>query len=198
LNQPAPTLIQAVELRHLAPLLELFERSHAPCACQYYAFEGDHRAWQDRCANRQGENREALARELEAGQLLGFVALQGTRVVGWLRLAEPGQMMKLYQGRFYRGLPCFAGPRAGILSVACFLVDPSLRRRGVARNLLTFAADSCRRAGYQSVEAFPRGASDVSDGEQWTGPLSLFRELGFVVVHDFGPYPVLRLEFAGP
>jgi hypothetical protein len=44
------------------------------------------------------------------------------------------------------------------------------------------------------VEAFPRSDLDVPAAALMMGPLALFVRAGFEVVHDFGPYPVLRLE----
>jgi len=81
-----------------------------------------------------------------------------------------------------------------VMTVGCVLVVPAFRRRGIARRLLGAQVDYARQLGARALEAFPRGASDVSDGEQWMGPLSIFAELGFAVVHDFSPYPVLRKD----
>jgi GNAT superfamily N-acetyltransferase len=79
--------------------------------------------------------------------------------------------------------------------VVCFLVDPAVRRLGVAQRLLQGALEWGRGEGLRSIEAFPRGAGDVSDDEQWTGPVGLYEQLGFFRVHDFLPYPVLRFDF---
>jgi GNAT superfamily N-acetyltransferase len=117
-------------------------------------------------------------------------------VGGWLRLEEERGLSKLYQGRLYRGLPCFSGERTGGVAVACLLVLPELRRKGVARALVQAAVQDCLARGNSFLEAFPRGRCDVSDEEQWMGPLDLYLELGFDVVHDFGPYPVLRRTLA--
>src|SRR5690606_30027086 len=48
--------------------------------------------------------------------------------------------------------------------------------------------------GARSLEALPRGASDASDAEYWLGRSSTLLAAGFQVVHDFAPYPVLRLQ----
>ena len=81
------------------------------------------------------------------------------------------------------------------MSVSCFLVDPGSRRHGIAKKLLQRAIQWARERGASGIEAFPRGAQDVSDEEQWTGPLGLYEGEGFALVHDFPPYPVLRLTF---
>jgi hypothetical protein len=47
--------------------------------------------------------------------------------------------------------------------------------------------------GARALEAFPRRPSEpVRDDELWTGPMAAFEDSGFVEVHAFAPYPVLR------
>ena len=103
-------------------------------------------------------------------------------------------MQKLYQQRLYKGLPCFAGPRTGVLTIGCMLVDEGLRRRGVARALVRHALQIAESHGASAIEAFPRRAEHAAAAELWTGPFNLFVELGFKIVSDFAPYPVLRYD----
>ncbi len=197
---PEALHIEQVGSEHAEALAALFERSDCPCYCRYWDFPGDARQWQDRCANSREVSRaellEALtAAESSGGELLGLVALAADgSCVGWMRLARPDRMGKLYDGRLYRGLPCLAGERRDILTVACFLVDEAWRRRGVARRLLERALDVATAAGARALEAFPRRAEGVSDAEHWMGPPTLYEELGFTVLHELGPYPVMRRE----
>lgn len=147
-----------------------------------------------RCGTERAENARALRAQLSDGSLSAFVAMKGDQAVGWLRLAPPEHLEKRYQGRLYRGLPCFDGERSRVLSVVCFLVDPALRMQGVAQRLLALALVWGRAEGFRALEGFPRGATDVSDEEQWTGPVGLFEALGFRKIHDFSPYPVFRFD----
>lgn len=188
-----PLVVEPGGTRHHAAVTRLFRRADCPCFCAYYGFPGDNRAWQDRQANHSAESERELATELGTGVGRFFVALRGVEVVGWLRIDEPSRLGKIYDGRLYRGLPCFSGDREGTWAVGCFLVDPAERRTGVARRLLTHAIDALGQEGARAIEAFPRGAADVSDGEQFTGPLRLYESLGFQAVSGFAPYPVLRL-----
>ncbi len=179
---------------HGEAIAALFERTDCPCYCRYWDFPGDARAWQDRCANDRKRSRAELLTALETeGELLGVVALEAGSVVGWLRLASPERLHKQYEGRLYRNLPCFGGDRSRVLAVACFLVDEERRRSGIARALLHEAISLARESGAQQLEAFPRGADDVSDAEHWLGPQRIYQDEGFEVVNDFRPYPVMRL-----
>lgn len=178
-------------------LARLFESADVPCHCRYWHFEGDKNAWLERCALSPEVNRTEMVAALERNDetMRGFVAMSSDgAAVGWLKLTESKHLDKLYSQRLYRGLPCFDGPREGIWAIGCILVDEAWRRQGVARRLLEAAIEGGRRRGARSIEAFPRRAEGVSDAQLWTGPVRLFLEAGFTTVHDFGPYPVLRLD----
>lgn len=149
-----------------------------------------------RCAGSSEANLAALKQDLLDESLSAFVAKTESEVVGWMRLARPQNLSKLYQGRLYKGLPCFTGERSTVFAIACFLVDTTSRRSGVASALLQAGIEWAKGQGATAIEAFPRGAQDVTDGEQFTGPLPLYEAAGFVKVHDFAPYPVLRLELS--
>lgn len=195
--------VERLAHRHGPALSELFERAGSPCFCRYWDFSGDKYQWQDRCANDPSQSRRELLDALDTvdektatmASLLGVVALTEDRTcVGWMRLATPARMDKLYEGRLYRGLPCFSGSREAVLAVACFLVDPDWRRRGVAERLLEAGIQLARETGARVLEAFPHRSAAASDEMFWLGPFSLYERQGFEVVHDFGPYPVLRRE----
>lgn len=174
--------------------LELLERESLGCYCRFHHFRGDKNAWHARVFHEPQENaREFRAMSLEPG-LHGMVALGADGgALGWMKIAPQRALSKIYEQRLYRGLPCFDGPREGVFTIGCFLVDERFRRRGVGRALLKSALEQARAEGARFVEAFPRGVQGVPDAELWTGPLAMFLTEGFEVVHDFPPYPVLRL-----
>lgn len=180
--------------QHFSSVVRLFEAAEVPCFCQYFGFSGDHRAWQDRCANHRIENREGLLDDLSRPDFHALVAVRGEEVVGWCRLGSPGQLAKTYQNRLYRNLPCLDPLRNDVVALGCFLVRPDERRSGIARSLLRSAITAARASGATCIEAFPRGASDVTDCEQWTGPLAMYLDAGFRIIHDFAPYPIVRLD----
>jgi GNAT superfamily N-acetyltransferase len=188
--------IRDARAEHAAGLCELFSHSEVPCHCRYWHFAGDKNAWLDRVANHSQRNRAEMVAALESGSddMSGLVAIDEHRVIGWLKLSPARSLDKLYTQRLYRNLPCFSGVREGVFTVGCLLVAPEQRRRGVARALLRGAVDKARALGGSAIEAFPRRAEGVSDAEHWLGPFGLFMESGFAIVHDFAPYPVLRLE----
>ncbi|WP_437948862.1 GNAT family N-acetyltransferase [Sorangium sp. So ce296] len=189
--------VAAAGPEHLAGLEALFEAAGTPCYCRYYHFEGTNNEWLARCSDGQGENRREFAAALAArsDEARGVVALaQGAAdVVGWLKVAPAAAVAKAYERRLYRGLPCFAGDRAGVFLIGCAVVHPRHRRRGVATALVAGAVELAPAWGARALEALPRRPREpVSDEELWTGPVSAFTRNGFVEVHTFEPYPVLR------
>jgi GNAT superfamily N-acetyltransferase len=186
--------VEMLRAGHGAALESLFSE-HGGCFCRWWAFEGDKNTWLLRCATAPQQNRDELAAAVASGAECGVVALRGEAIVGWLKLTRATALPKLYEQRPYRALPCFAGPRDAVWTVGCVLVDRAERRRGIARALLQHATEQLRAEGARALEALPRGAAGEQPDELvWMGPRELYAELGFVVVHDFAPYPVLRLD----
>jgi GNAT superfamily N-acetyltransferase len=185
---------EAAGPEHAEAMLELFERTGTPCHCQYWHFDGDKNAWLDRLFHAPELNRAAFVQNLSQRGPHGIVALDSARAVGWMKLCPAETVPKLYAQRLYRGLPCFNGPRDGVLTVGCLLVDDALRRRGVARALLRHGISLAREVGAGSVEAFPRRSEQAGPAELWVGPANIFLQAGFEIINDFAPYPVLRLD----
>ncbi len=173
-------------------LAALFEVSQTPCHCRWYDFHGDKNEWLDRCYNHPEENRDELLAAVRAQTLAGVIALQGGEVVGWMRLSWSAQLAKHYEQRIYRGLPCFEGDRGGVMAIGCFLVTPAHRLQGVPRRLLLAGIEHARQLGARALEAFPHRATGLPPEALFTGRFELLQELGFEVIHDFQPYPVLR------
>jgi GNAT superfamily N-acetyltransferase len=188
---------EAAGPEHAAGLGALFEAAGVSCYCRFWHFEGTNNAWLLQCATAAGENRAALEAGLAAGsdEARGVVARSGSGIVGWLKVAPVVVMKKAYDRRLYKGLPCFAGDREGVFLVGCALVHPEHRRRGVATALVAGAVLLAPAWGARALEALPRRPREaVSDEELWTGPMGAYARNGFVEVHAFEPYPVLRRE----
>lgn len=175
---------------HFEGLRALFLAAHSSCFCRWWHFQGTKNEWLDRCAHRPEENARELEGALAAGDpsAEGLVAIHEGRVVGWMKLTPRAAVRKLRSLPVYRSLDL--GPEEATLSIACILVDPRMRRQGIARALVAAASEHARG---RAIEAYPRRASEpLHDEEAWQGPERLFQELGFEAVHDVAPYPVYR------
>lgn len=180
-------------------LARLFQAAASPCFCRFWHFTGTNNDWLDRCANATGENERELRQALSAGsdEARGVVAIDPVSAVvaGWMKVAPAATMKKAYDRRLYRGLPCFEGDRAGVMAIGCLLVHPDHRKRGVSGALVRGAIAIAPSWGARALEAFPRRPKEaVRDDELWTGPIGAFEKNGFVEVHAFEPYPVLRRD----
>ena len=175
-------------------LAALFDRNNHGCYCQWWRFDGDKNAWLARLAHEPEANRRTL---LHAPSGPSSVAFDADGVaIGFMRLEPALELPKLYRERVYRELPCFSGQRTGVYTVGCFYVDEAQRRRGVARALLRHGIREVRHLGGTAIEAFPRRGEGLPVDQAFTGPFELFAAEGFKVVHDFAPYPVLRLTLS--
>jgi GNAT superfamily N-acetyltransferase len=182
-----------LEPRHLEVWAALFDACHSPCFCRFWHFQGSKNDWLARCAERPRANLDEHAAALRAGDpsARGLVAMEAEACVGWMKLAPRVTLPKLRNQSVYRALDL--GDGEGVYSIGCFLVHPLHRERGVARALLAAAPAAARAWGARAIEAYPRRTADRMHAEEaWQGPESLFVAEGFRVVHDDGPYPVLR------
>ncbi|HTV20985.1 MAG TPA: GNAT family N-acetyltransferase [Polyangiaceae bacterium] len=192
-----PYRVERAAPQHGAALATLLSTNGFGCYCRYWHFAGNHREWLARCAHTPDDNRTDLLAAFEAGssEASGMVAMsEHGDALGWLKLAPAIDMTKLYDQRLYKGLPCLQRDPLGVWTVGCLFVRESHRRQGVATALLAGAIGSAASQGARAIEAFPRSDVDVADAALMMGPLALFVRAGFEVVHDFTPYPVLRLE----
>jgi GNAT superfamily N-acetyltransferase len=190
-------MVEAARAAHERGLAALFKAAGSSCYCRFWHFTETNNAWLERCATAPLDNRAELEAALDArsDEARGVVAILGGQLIGWLKVAPAAVMQKAYDRRLYRGLPCFAGERAGVFLVGCSLVHPDHRQKGVATAMVEGAVRIAPSWGAQALEAMPRRPREpVSDEELWTGPMGAFEKNGFVEVHAFEPYPVLRRE----
>lgn len=200
MTSDTPVEVVPFEPAHAPELAELFDRADNACYCRYFHFAGDKYAWQDRLANAPALNRRDMleAACVASPEVQGVIARQSKerRAVGWMKVTPSGSLDKLYQGRLYRGLPCFDRPTEGVYTFGCFFIDPEFRGQGLAQRLVQVGIELVKGLGGRSIEALPRGDETVPEPERWLGRPSLFADAGFRVVHDFAPYPVLRFDLA--
>jgi GNAT superfamily N-acetyltransferase len=157
-------------------LARFFDACASTCHCRYWLFDGDKNAWLERCAEHADENERELASEIEREPLVGVVGIANDEIVGWLRVTERRRLPRLTALPVYRSLDL--GDSNGVASIACFLVHPSHRGRGVARAMLRAAIDLVQST--HVIEAYPRhSAHPLRDEEAWLGPERLFTSEGF-------------------
>lgn len=185
--------VERLGKQHLEGFRALFEAVGSGCYCRFWHFTGTKNEWLDRCAHRPHENLDEQASALARGDASaeGLVAVDdGARIVGWVKVAPRAHVPKLTSLPVYRAIPPAPGAEEATFCIACFLVHPSARRRGVARALALAAEAHALSLGGSVIEAHPRRplhGEPLYDEEVWQGPEKLFRDLGYSEVRGAGP-----------
>ncbi len=160
----------------------------AKCYCRYYHVPKTIQ-WATIPAQ---TNRDAMQTRIDVGEMEGFLAYEGSDVVGWVNAQARHKLPHCFArfGIKPTPLPCEPYEAAAIV---CFVIAPSRRRRGIARLLLRSALDSFVARGFQLVDAFPfnTGGSQLA-ADHYHGPLPLFLEAGFSVIEEHKDLTVVR------
>lgn len=181
-----PRTIERIRPSLLPAFLDFFDNSAfqdnpewGNCYCQCYHTEGGAEAW---CATTKEQNRERAILAIKQGRQPGFLAFEDGEPVAWVN-AGPR-----------RSYPMLLWKRTGgtdeddIVSIVCFLVAPTHRRRGIATQLLDHVIRSFEGS---ILEAYPRKIQG-SASEHYHGPLDLYLRAGFVPVSEGDGTVVVR------
>ena len=185
----------------------LMQACGSGCFCRFWHFAGGKNDWLARCFERPSDSRDEQLALVAQGspEARGLLALEEAEeeeaegeadvAIGWMKLAPRATLAKLRRQGAYRSLDL--GPDDGVWSVACFLIHPERRRRGVATALLQAADAHVRQWGGRAIEAYPhRAGYALRDEEAWMGPEAMLVGCGYELAHDDGPYPVYRRNLA--
>ncbi len=191
-----PPRVVPVSPADLEALEDLFEACASSCFCRYWHFAGNKNEWLARCAHAPDDNCSELREAIQKGDGTGrgLVAYEEDDAVGWLKLGRRAALRKLTNLPVYRAYTAAGAESADV--IACLLVRPSCRRKGVARALVAAAENVSRSAGAVALEAYPRHCeAPMHDEEAWMGPERVFIERGYEIVFGAAPYPVYRKRF---
>jgi GNAT superfamily N-acetyltransferase len=170
-----PIEIHALTPERRADYLDFFDRraftdnpKWASCYCHYPHADHHRIEW----ARRSGaDNRAAVDARIAAARMSGWLAYAGGQAIGWCNAGPRSAAV---------GLVDTPDPLADrIASIACFVIAPAWRGRGVARALLAAACDGLAARGFEWVEAYPLRDERASPAAQHLGPLALYRAAGF-------------------
>ena len=152
---------------------------HAPAALDWSSLPAD-------------ANRAAIGARIEVGEMEGFLAHDDAgRIVGWLN-AQPRHKLPHCFARLDIPPTPIAAPAHEAALVLCFVIDPALRRQGIARALLTHALDAFSRRGIRTVDAFPAKSASDTAAAHFRGPLRLYEALGFSRIAEHGDTLAMR------
>jgi len=140
------------------------------------------------------ENKRALKRIVDSGEVPGLLAYADGHPVGWCSVAPREAFPRLGRSRILKRVD-----DRPVWSAVCFFVDKQFRRKGVAVRLLEAAVEHAKKHGAKTVEGYPvepRKAS-TPDAFAFTGLASAFRKAGFVeVLRRSDTRPIMRYHMA--
>lgn len=168
-----------------------FERpsNYQGCHCMYWEYSGSNEEW----GKVEPEDLKARKRDLvQKNGSTGYLLYEDRKVVAWCQVGHRSYFEKLN-----RISPYAKSAHDDVTSITCFAVDPSYRKRGVARRLLEMVLEDLEGKGVKIVEGYPRPGSGLPDGDVWMGPLSLFLSTGFTIHIDDSNNPVVRKVVGG-
>lgn len=148
------------------------------CYCRFYHYDHEGGDWENEPA---ADNRTDACHLIADGTMRGWIALEGQRPVGWLNAGRKDG----YRAFCGDDVPGKASDATGIIT--CFLVAPSARGKGVARQLLETALEGFRAQGLSWVEAKPAKSPETA-ASNYHGPLSMYLKHGFEMAGDFSEY----------
>ncbi len=152
----------------------------AICYCHFYHFAGSNKQFNKRTAE---QNRKASKELILSGKMNGFIAYLDEKPIGWCNVNKKEN---------YAKIPYEEESEAKIASLICFVVAPSHRKQGVAKQLLIYACSSSKEKGYDLIEVYPRKGEKLSDAHSYRGPFSLYTSEGFSIYKEFKDYYVMR------
>ena len=150
------------------------------CYCHFYHFSGKTRQFFKRTAE---ENRNASKELILSEKMKGFIAYLDEKPVGWCNVNSKENFAKI---------PFEENSQNKIASLICFVVAPSYRKQGIARNLLRYACSDSQESGYDILEVYPRKGELLTDAHSYRGPFSLYKSEGFFIYKEFKDFYVVR------
>lgn len=156
----------------------------AGCYCHFFHVDSQP-AWEALDAT---ANRTAMRARIEVGEMEGFLAYDADdRVVGWLNAQPRPKLPHCFAQLRVDPPPIDVASHEAAL-VLCFVVDPALRRSGMARALLEHALADFVARGIRVVDAFPsRNPIGL-----FRGPQSLYEAAGFEPIGISGNTVMMR------
>lgn len=120
---------------------------------------------------------EQLIRE---GKMQGYLAYDEDKVVGWCNVNDRDNYS--YLEELFSAIKYDVKP-VKTKSVFCFLVASEYRGKGIATSFLEQVCKDAKQEGYEYVEAYPFGDSNMEF--QFHGTSTMYEKNGFHQVADF-------------
>lgn len=193
-----------VEIRKLTPdLLEdylyFFENeAHADnenedrCYCVCWCSD-DHREGKD--FSTPEKRRELAVQYINNGTIQGYLAYYDGQVVGWCNANTKSECLNCISWlRFMTSVNTKeAAPEIKVKSIFCFAIAPSMKRKGIATQLLERVCKDAADDGFDYVEAYPN-KKFIDIFSDFMGPLEIYKKSGFTIHEELENTYVMRKQ----
>jgi GNAT superfamily N-acetyltransferase len=122
---------------------------------------------------------------VKAGKEPGLLAYEDGVPIGWVSVAPREDYGHLSRSRHYGATE----PEEGVWCIVCFIVHPSARHRGVAKELLQAAVGHAVAKGASAVEGYPH-----TRRADYMGSAEMFASAGFEPVREASVRTIVRYE----
>lgn len=130
--------------------------------------------------NERPYRKRDYAKELiQNGILNGFVALYDNQIVGFCNADTKDNYFRMSRENHPNSWKDIK-EHDKIFAIVCFIIAPDMRRKGVAKALLSYACQFAEENGYDYVEGYPpKGEFTVKD---CGGSVSMYLDQGFEIL----------------
>lgn len=155
-----------------------------------YCLEGHlDRKTQEKWTNPK-ERREKAVELIQTGEMQGYLAYLGNKVIGWCNVNDREKYRYLTEMFKEIGYQTKEAKDAKVKVIFCFLTASEYRGKGVAQSLLNRVCEDAMRDGYAYVEVYP--FADEKFEFQYHGTVKMYEKNGFVEVADLKYVKVMQ------
>lgn len=128
------------------------------------------------------ERRQMAIDYVRSGQIEGYLAYSGGRIVGWCNANTKTDCLNCIG--WYRFMPQVnelpVDPAEKVKAIYCFLVVPEMHRMGIAKQLLEHVCREAAAEGFDYVEVYPE-KDDADPLKHFMGFVGMYQNLGFAI-----------------
>ncbi|MEW6050210.1 MAG: GNAT family N-acetyltransferase [Candidatus Zixiibacteriota bacterium] len=161
------------------------------CWCMYWRIPHGGKMWREATGE---PNRKAMMKLIKAGKVLGVLAFDQDRPVGWCSFGRRTDFPRTETAKAYR-----RDDIDKVWSINCFYIDKEYRQQGLVYTLAETAIKAIKKRKGRIVEAYPvpltKDGNKLPAAFVYTGPEAVFKKLGFKLVQRLSySRPLYRLE----
>lgn len=155
-----------------------------------YCLEGHlDRQTQEKWTNPK-ERREKAVELIQTGEMQGYLAYLGNKVIGWCNVNDREKYHYLTEMFKEIGYQTKEAKDAKVKVIFCFLTASEYRGKGVAQSLLNRVCEDAMQDGYAYVEGYP--FADEKFEFQYHGTVKMYEKNGFTEAADLKYVKVMQ------